>query len=94
MPELSVCDAGLPALRSVDAVKSDALTRNFERVAVDDTRLPGDIGEGEGLSQRRCSGCGCSPFTFERILCPPPLICSGGQLGQHHTAGFHDTRHV
>ncbi len=44
MPALSVCYAGLLALRCINAVKSDALSRNLKRVAVDDARLAGDVG--------------------------------------------------
>ena len=46
IPWLTVSLADLGALGRVDAVKPDALSRDLKRVAVDDTRLAVDVGEG------------------------------------------------
>ena len=38
----------MPRLRCIDAMQPDALSRDLDRVAVDDPRLAGDLGDGGG----------------------------------------------
>ena len=43
----------MPGLRGVDAMQPDALTTVLDRVAVDDPRLAGDLGEGGGRGKEK-----------------------------------------